>query len=63
MFSKLIMFVMIKASARGVKRLFTVKLEELACYTIKLKKCHHPLPSAHDSHCTGFTDGQFVADG
>jgi len=63
MFSKLIMFVMIKAFARGVKRLYTIKAVELAFCTMKLKKNQHRLPSAHDSHYTGFTDGSTVADG
>jgi hypothetical protein len=63
MFSKLIMFVMIKAFARGVKRLSTIKVVELAFFTMKLKKSQHRLPSAHDSHYAGFTDGFTVADG
>ena len=63
MFSKLIMFVMIKAFARGVKRLSTMKVVEWAFFTMKLKKSQHRLPSAHDSHYTGFTDGFPVADG
>ena len=63
MFSKLIMFVMIKAFARGVKRLSTIKVVELAFFTMKLKKSQHRLPSAHDSHYAGFTDGFTVANG
>ena len=63
MFSKLIMFVMIKAFARVVKRLSTIKVVELAFFTKKLKKCQHRLPSGHDSHNTGFTNGFTVADG
>ena len=63
MFSKLIMFVMIRTFARGVKRLSTIKAEELTSCTMKLKKCQHRLPSADDSHYTGFIDGFLVADG
>ena len=63
MFIKLIMFVMIKAFARGVKRLSTIKVVELTFFTMKLKKIQHRLPSAHDSHYAGFTDGFTVANG
>ena len=63
MFSKLIMFVMIRTFARGVKRLSTIKTLEVAFCTMKLKKCQHRLPSADDSYRTDFIDGFLVADG